>query len=163
MNQGISVDAGLTRKQQDRRQHFVGSVLWMMVGCLVTAIAPDLAFAGASPFTHRRDGRGVPTCWPSSRRSRRRGDGARCRVAWFNKISWGWAWRASSASASCSGRSRSSRGSAACSASDHVSEGAPDGDPGGSPLCRGDAPRHGNGRHVFALLINGLTTVELFC
>ena len=90
MNQGISVDAGLTRKQQDRRQRFVGSVLWMMVGCLVTAIAPELAFAGSSPFTTGATAASTnllailtPIAVVAVM--------ALGAAAWFNKISWGWA------------------------------------------------------------------------
>ena len=50
MNQGISVKAGLTRKQQDTRQRLGRCLLGMLVACLITGIAPELAFAGASPF-----------------------------------------------------------------------------------------------------------------
>jgi len=117
MNQGISIEAGLTRKQQDRRQRFVGFVLWMMVGCLVTAIAPELAFAGSSPFTTGATAASTnllailtPIAVVAVM--------ALGAAAWFNKSRGGGRWRASSVSASCSARSRSSRGSAACSASD---------------------------------------------
>ena len=89
MNQGISVDAGTTRKQQDRRQ-IVGSVLWMMVGCFVTAIAPEWAFAGASPFTTGATAASTnllailtPIAVVAVM--------ALGAAAWFNKISWGWA------------------------------------------------------------------------
>ena len=88
MNQGISVDAGLTRKQQDRRQRFVGSVLWMIVGCVVTAIAPELVFAGASPFTTGATAASTnllailtPIAVVAVM--------ALGAAAWFNKISWG--------------------------------------------------------------------------
>jgi type IV secretion system protein VirB2 len=89
MNQGISMDAGLTRKQ-DRRQRFVSSVLWMMVGCLFAAVTPELAFAGASPFTTGATAASTnllailtPIAVVAVM--------ALGAAAWFNKISWGWA------------------------------------------------------------------------
>jgi len=90
MNQGIRVGAGLTRKQQETRQRLVGSVLWMMVGCLVVAIAPELAFAGSSPFTTGATAASTnllailtPIAVVAVM--------ALGAAAWFNKISWGWA------------------------------------------------------------------------
>jgi type IV secretion system protein VirB2 len=87
MNQGISIDAGSTRIE-NRRQRF--TVLWMMVGCLVTAIAPELAFAGASPFTTGATAASTnllailtPIAVVAVM--------ALGAAAWFNKISWGWA------------------------------------------------------------------------
>ena len=50
MNQKISVIAGVTRQQQDTRQRLGRCLLGMLVACLITGIAPELAFAGASPF-----------------------------------------------------------------------------------------------------------------
>ena len=50
MNQKISVIAGLTRQQQDTRQRLGRCFLGMIVAGLLAAIAPELAFAGASPF-----------------------------------------------------------------------------------------------------------------
>src|ERR1700693_5282541 len=50
MNQKISVIAGVTRQQQDRRQRLGRCFLGMIVACLLASIAPELAFAGASPF-----------------------------------------------------------------------------------------------------------------
>jgi type IV secretion system protein VirB2 len=89
MNQAISVDAGSTRTE-NKRQHFVGSVLWMMVGCLFTAIAPELAFAGASPFASGATAASTnllailtPIAVVAVM--------ALGAAAWFNKISWGWA------------------------------------------------------------------------
>jgi type IV secretion system protein VirB2 len=90
MNQGIRVGAGLTRKQQETRQRLVGSVLWVMVGCLVAAIAPELAFAGSSPFTTGATAASTnllailtPIAVVAVM--------ALGAAAWFNKISWGWA------------------------------------------------------------------------
>ena len=90
MNQGIRVGAGLTRKQQETRQRLVGSVRWMMVGCLVAAIAPELAFAGSSPFTTGATAASTnllailtPIAVVAVM--------ALGAAAWFNKISWGWA------------------------------------------------------------------------
>jgi type IV secretion system protein VirB2 len=90
MNQGISVDAGLTRKQQNRRRRVIGAALWMMVGCLMMSIAPELAFAGASPFTTGATAASTnllailtPIAVVAVM--------ALGAAAWFNKISWGWA------------------------------------------------------------------------
>ena len=78
MNQGISIGAGATRNE-NRRQRFVGSVLWMMVGCLFTTIAPELAFAGASPFTTGATAASTNLLsHPHADRGRRR-DGLGCR------------------------------------------------------------------------------------
>jgi type IV secretion system protein VirB2 len=81
MNQRISIDAGSTRKE-NRRQR--------LVGCLVTAIAPELAFAGASPFTTGATAASTnllailtPIAVVAVM--------ALGAAAWFNKISWGWA------------------------------------------------------------------------
>ncbi len=90
MNQGISIDAGTTRKQQERRQRVVGFVLWMMAGCLFTALAPEWAFAGTSPFTTGASAASTnllailtPIAVVAVM--------ALGAAAWFNKISWGWA------------------------------------------------------------------------
>jgi type IV secretion system protein VirB2 len=90
MNQGIRIDAGVTRKQQDRQPRWMGPVLWMVVGCLFTAIAPELAFAGGSPFTTGAAAASTnllailtPIAVVAVM--------ALGAAAWFNKISWGWA------------------------------------------------------------------------
>jgi type IV secretion system protein VirB2 len=90
MNQRISVNAGLTRTQQDSRQRVGRCLLWMMVGCVITAIAPELAFAGASPFTTGATAASTnllailtPIAVVAVM--------ALGAAAWFNKISWGWA------------------------------------------------------------------------
>jgi type IV secretion system protein VirB2 len=89
MNQRIGIDAGSTRKQ-DRRQALVGYALWMMAGCLVTALAPEWAFAGTSPFTTGATAASTnllailtPIAVVAVM--------ALGAAAWFNKISWGWA------------------------------------------------------------------------
>jgi len=89
MNQGISRDAGSTRNE-NRRQRVVGSVIWVMVGCLFTALAPEWAFAGASPFTTGATAASTnllailtPIAVVAVM--------ALGAAAWFNKISWGWA------------------------------------------------------------------------
>ena len=90
MNQGIRVKAGLTRKQPDTHQRLARCFLWMMVGCLVTGIVPELAFAGASPFASGATAASTnllailtPIAVVAVM--------ALGAAAWFNKISWGWA------------------------------------------------------------------------
>ena len=89
MNQRISIEAGSTRKQ-DGRRGLLGYVLWMMAGCLFTALAPEWAFAGASPFTTGATAASTnllailtPIAVVAVM--------ALGAAAWFNKISWGWA------------------------------------------------------------------------
>jgi len=89
MNLRISMGAGATRTE-NRRQRFVRSVLWMTVGCLFTAVVPELAFAGASPFTTGATAASTnllailtPIAVVAVM--------ALGAAAWFNKISWGWA------------------------------------------------------------------------
>lgn len=90
MNQGISVDAGMTRKQQDTRQRLARCLLWMVVGCICVGVAPELAFAGASPFASGATAASTnllailtPIAVVAVM--------ALGAAAWFNKISWGWA------------------------------------------------------------------------
>jgi type IV secretion system protein VirB2 len=90
MNQRISVNAGVTRHQQDTRQRLSPCFLWMIVGCFVAGIAPDLAFAGASPFASGATAASTnllailtPIAVVAVM--------ALGAAAWFNKISWGWA------------------------------------------------------------------------
>jgi type IV secretion system protein VirB2 len=89
MNQRFSIDAISTRKH-DRRQRIVGYTLWVMAGCLLTALAPEWAFAGASPFTTGATAASTnllailtPIAVVAVM--------ALGAAAWFNKISWGWA------------------------------------------------------------------------
>jgi type IV secretion system protein VirB2 len=89
MNQGISIDAGVARKQ-DGRQHLTGAVIWMVVGCLFTSVLPELAFAGASPFTTGATAAStnlLAILTPIAVIAVM----ALGAAAWFNKISWGWA------------------------------------------------------------------------
>jgi type IV secretion system protein VirB2 len=90
MNQGIKVDAGMTRKQQDTRRRVARCLLWMLVGCLFAGVAPELAFAGASPFASGATAASTnllailtPIAVVAVM--------ALGAAAWFNKISWGWA------------------------------------------------------------------------
>ena len=90
MSQGISVKAGLTRKQQDTRQRLGRCLLGILVACLITGIAPELAFAGASPFASGATAASTnllailtPIAVVAVM--------ALGAAAWFNKISWGWA------------------------------------------------------------------------
>ena len=90
MNQRISVNTGVTRQPQDTRQRLGRCFLWMIVGCLVASIAPDLAFAGASPFASGATAASTnllailtPIAVVAVM--------ALGAAAWFNKISWGWA------------------------------------------------------------------------
>jgi type IV secretion system protein VirB2 len=89
MNQGIDMNAGLPREGK-RRPHWVRSVIWLLVGWVFTMIAPELAFAGASPFTTGATAAGTnllailtPIAVVMVM--------ALGAAAWFNKISWGWA------------------------------------------------------------------------
>src|SRR5271163_1604692 len=90
MNQGISVNLGSTRKQQDSWRHLGRCLLWMLAGSLVMGIAPELAFAGASPFASGATAASTnllailtPIAVVAVM--------ALGAAAWFNKISWGWA------------------------------------------------------------------------
>jgi type IV secretion system protein VirB2 len=89
MNQGIDMDAGLPREGK-RRPRWLGSVIWLLVGCVFATIAPELAFAGASPFTTGATAASTnllailtPIAVVAVM--------ALGAAAWFNKISWGWA------------------------------------------------------------------------
>jgi len=89
MNQGIDMDAGLPREGK-RRPRWVRSVIWLLVGCVFTTVAPELAFAGASPFTTGATAASTnllailtPIAVVAVM--------ALGAAAWFNKISWGWA------------------------------------------------------------------------
>jgi type IV secretion system protein VirB2 len=89
MNERISFEARATR-HQDGRQRLVAYVLWMMAGCLFAALAPQWAFAGASPFTTGATAASTnllailtPIAVVAVM--------ALGAAAWFNKISWGWA------------------------------------------------------------------------
>src|ERR1700689_5517346 len=88
MNQGIDMDAGLPREGK-RRPGWLGSVIWLLVGCLFTSVVPELAFAGASPFTTGATAASTnllailtPIAVVAVM--------ALGAAAWFNKISWGW-------------------------------------------------------------------------
>ena len=90
MTQRISVNAGMTRQQQNTRQRLGRCFLGMIVACLLAAIAPELAFAGASPFTTGATAASTnllailtPIAVVAVM--------ALGAAAWFNKISWGWA------------------------------------------------------------------------
>jgi type IV secretion system protein VirB2 len=89
MNLKVRNDAGMARKE-DGRQRLLGAVLWMLVGCLFTSVVPELAFAGASPFTTGATAASTnllailtPIAVVAVM--------ALGAAAWFNKISWGWA------------------------------------------------------------------------
>jgi type IV secretion system protein VirB2 len=89
MNQRISTDAGMARKLGGR-QRLLGAVIWMVVGGLFTSVVPELAFAGASPFTTGATAASTnllailtPIAVVAVM--------ALGVAAWFNKISWGWA------------------------------------------------------------------------
>ena len=89
MNLKVSIGAGVAR-QEDGRQRLMGAVLWMVVGCLFASVVPELAFAGASPFTTGATAASTnllailtPIAVVAVM--------ALGAAAWFNKISWGWA------------------------------------------------------------------------
>ena len=89
MNQGIDMDASLARKGI-RQPRWVGSVIWLLVGCVFSTVVPELAFAGASPFTTGATAASTnllailtPIAVVAVM--------ALGAAAWFNKISWGWA------------------------------------------------------------------------
>jgi type IV secretion system protein VirB2 len=89
MNQGIDMNAGLPREGK-RRPRWVRSVIWLLVGWVFTMVAPELAFAGASPFTTGATAASTnllailtPIAVVAVM--------ALGAAAWFNKISWGWA------------------------------------------------------------------------
>jgi type IV secretion system protein VirB2 len=89
MNQGISIEAGLPR-HRGSPQRWMRLGFWMLVGCVFTAVAPELAFAGASPFTTGATAASTnllailtPIAVVAVM--------ALGAAAWFNKISWGWA------------------------------------------------------------------------
>ena len=69
---------------------WLGSLVWVMVGCLFAALLPEMAFAGASPFTTGATAASTnvlailtPIAVVAVM--------ALGAAAWFNKISWGWA------------------------------------------------------------------------
>ena len=89
MNLGIDRDAGLPREGK-RRPRWVRSVIWLLVGGVFTMVAPEWAFAGASPFTTGATAASTnllailtPIAVVAVM--------ALGAAAWFNKISWGWA------------------------------------------------------------------------
>jgi type IV secretion system protein VirB2 len=86
MNPRHSIDAISTRKHAS----LIGYILWMMAGFLVTAMAPEWALAGSSPFTTGATAASTnllailtPIAVVAVM--------ALGAAAWFNKISWGWA------------------------------------------------------------------------
>lgn len=88
MNQGINKAAGDFNSGQ-RRQTLTALAVWMLTA-LVIVIAPDFAFAGASPFTTGATAASTnvlailtPIAVVAVM--------ALGAAAWFNKISWGWA------------------------------------------------------------------------
>lgn len=90
MNQEFTGNAGLTREQQDTRQRLGRCLFWLIAGCLVMSVAPELAFAGASPFASGATAASTnllailtPIAVVAVM--------ALGAAAWFNKISWGWA------------------------------------------------------------------------
>jgi type IV secretion system protein VirB2 len=90
MNQGFTGNAGLTREQRYTRQRLGRYLLWMSAVCLVAGIAPEYAFAGASPFASGATAASTnllailtPIAVVAVM--------ALGAAAWFNKISWGWA------------------------------------------------------------------------
>jgi type IV secretion system protein VirB2 len=89
MKQRFSIDAISTR-QHERRQRLVTYTLWVTAGSLLTVLAPEWAFAGASPFTTGATAASTnllailtPIAVVAVM--------ALGAAAWFNKISWGWA------------------------------------------------------------------------
>jgi type IV secretion system protein VirB2 len=90
MNQRIKADAELNGNLRDIRQRTGRCLLWMLVACLVAGVAPELAFAGASPFASGATAASTnllailtPIAVVAVM--------ALGAAAWFNKISWGWA------------------------------------------------------------------------
>jgi type IV secretion system protein VirB2 len=90
MNHRIGLDTRSNHQQDGRRPRLMGYVLWITAVCLVTAVAPEWAFAGASPFTTGATAASTnllailtPIAVVAVM--------ALGAAAWFNKISWGWA------------------------------------------------------------------------
>jgi type IV secretion system protein VirB2 len=89
MNQRLFSKAGLPRRDGGQGT-WPSAVLWMTVACLFAVLAPELSFAGASPFTTGATAASTnvlailtPIAVVAVM--------ALGAAAWFNKISWGWA------------------------------------------------------------------------
>jgi type IV secretion system protein VirB2 len=89
MNRMISINARSTRHATRQRRAIV-TTAWMALGCLLVTLAPELAFAGASPFTTgaTATSTNVLAILTPIAVVAVMAIGA---AAWFNKISWGWA------------------------------------------------------------------------
>lgn len=89
MNQVIRIKATSTR-HTTRPRRAVLATAWMALGCLLVTVAPEWAFAGASPFTTgaTATSTNVLAILTPIAVVAVMAIGA---AAWFNKISWGWA------------------------------------------------------------------------
>ena len=89
MEQRLLSEAGSPRRGNGPQRR-LGSVVWVMVGCLFAVLLPELAFAGASPFTTGATAvsTNVLAILTPIAVVAVMALGA---AAWFNKISWGWA------------------------------------------------------------------------
>ena len=88
MNQMIRIK-GTSTRHTTRQRHAVVATVWMALGCLLVTLAPELAFAGASPFTTgaTATSTNVLAILTPIAVVAVMAIGA---AAWFNKISWGW-------------------------------------------------------------------------
>ncbi len=89
MKQGTEFGAGAPRVSvQDNR--WLTATVWAILGVLFAGIAPEIAFAGASPFTTGATAANtniLAILTPIAVIAVM----ALGAAAWFNKISWGWA------------------------------------------------------------------------
>ena len=89
MKQWISVGAD-TSRARDEHARWLKTAACMLIGCLVASVAPEFAFAGASPFTTGATAANtniLAILTPIAVIAVM----ALGAAAWFNKISWGWA------------------------------------------------------------------------
>ena len=89
MKQGTGFGVGTSRASvQDNP--WLRLAVWMILGCMFASVAPELAFAGASPFTTGATAANtniLAILTPIAVIAVM----ALGAAAWFNKISWGWA------------------------------------------------------------------------
>lgn len=84
-----STGAG-TPREIKRREMVLMALAWMLVGCVFTVMAPELALAGTSPFSTGATAANtniLAILTPIAVIAVM----ALGAAAWFNKISWGWA------------------------------------------------------------------------